>query len=124
MEKLIGRIAEKKVLETAMASNSTELVAIYGRRRVGKTFLIRSVYEKQILFEFTGVKNANLSEQLENFSRSLKKATGSPSDFAVPTNWSVAFDILEKLLEPIVNKKKQSYSSMNFLGLILLNLIS
>ena len=106
MEKLIGRIAEKKVLETAMASNSTELVAIYGRRRVGKTFLIRSVYEKQIAFEFTGVKNANLSEQLENFSRSLKKATGSPSDFAVPTNWSVAFDILEKVLEPIVNKKK------------------
>jgi len=87
MEKLIGRIAEKKVLESAMASNSTELVAIYGRRRVGKTFLIRSVYEKQIAFEFTGVKNANLSEQLENFSRSLKKATGSPSDFAVPTNW-------------------------------------
>ncbi len=106
MEKLIGRLSEKRMLEVAMASRSAELVAIYGRRRVGKTFLIRSVYQKHIVFEFTGTKDGKLSEQLENFSNSLKIATGSPSDLAVPTSWSKAFETLQRYLEPIVKKKK------------------
>lgn len=48
MRNLIGRLEEKRILEAAIESNSAELVAIYGRRRVGKTFLVRTVYEKQI----------------------------------------------------------------------------
>lgn len=106
MEKLVGRLAEKKILEDAMVSTSAELIAIYGRRRVGKTFLIRSVYDKKLVFEFTGVHNAKMPEQLENFSRALTKATGSPADLAAPANWSAAFDILEKFLTPIIQKKK------------------
>lgn len=89
-----------------MDSKSAELVAIYGRRRVGKTFLIRSVYEKHIAFEFTGVKDAKLTEQLENFSRSLKTATGSPAELAVPTSWPAAFDTLQNFLGPLLTKKK------------------
>ncbi len=46
MEKLIGRDAEKKILMEALQSEA-ELIAIYGRRRVGKTFLIRSVFKEQ-----------------------------------------------------------------------------
>ncbi len=65
MEKLVGRVQEKKILENALASSGAELIAVYGRRRVGKTFLIRSVYEKYLRFEFTGVHNATMQEQLE-----------------------------------------------------------
>jgi uncharacterized protein len=62
MEKLVGRLKEKKILENALTSKGAELIAIYGRRRVGKTFLVRSVYEKHLVFEFTGVHNANMQE--------------------------------------------------------------
>lgn len=106
MYKLVGRSAEKKILEDAMASTSAELIAIYGRRRVGKTFLVRSVYEKHLVFEFTGVHNAKMPEQLDNFSRAITKATGSPGVLAAPASWSAAFDILEKFLTPIIKKRK------------------
>jgi uncharacterized protein len=65
MSSFVGRVAEKKILEDALHSTRAELIAMYGRRRIGKTFLIRSVYEKYIRFEFTGTHNATLEEQLQ-----------------------------------------------------------
>lgn len=53
--KLIGRIPETQILLNALKSKRPELIAVYGRRRVGKTFLIRSVYKKDILFEYSGI---------------------------------------------------------------------
>ena len=106
MEKLVGRIQEKKILENALVSTGAELVAIYGRRRIGKTFLIRTVYEKYLQFEFTGVHNASMQEQLESFSLALKKAIESPVDIAVPKTWAAAFHLLENFLTPIITKQK------------------
>ena len=106
MEQLVGRIQEKKILENALASSGAELIAVYGRRRIGKTFLIRSVYEKYIRFEFTGVHNATMQEQLQGFSFALKKAINSPVDIAVPKNWVAAFHALESFLEPVIKKEK------------------
>lgn len=106
MEKLVGRITEKKILENALAYSGAELIAMYGRRRVGKTFLIRSVYEKYIRFEFIGVHNATMEEQLENFSFAMKKAIGSPVDIVVPKTWVAAFHALENILEPTIKKSK------------------
>ncbi|CAN5775935.1 hypothetical protein BH10BAC2_BH10BAC2_40060 [soil metagenome] len=68
MEKLVGMTQEKKILENALTSSGAELIAMYGRGRIGKTFLIRSVYEKYIRFEFTGAHNATMDEQLHGFS--------------------------------------------------------
>ena len=106
MEKMIGRISEKKILEKALASPGAELIAIYGRRRIGKTFLIRSVYQKYIRFEFTGIHNAAMEEQLQGFSFAMKKAIGSPVDIAVPKTWLAAFHALENILEPVIKKGK------------------
>lgn len=106
MEKLVGRSQEKKILENALASPGAELVAVYGRRRVGKTFMIRSVYEKYLAFEFTGIHNAKMQEQLEGFSFALKKAMNSPVDLAIPASWTAAFHLLENHLTPVVAKKK------------------
>ena len=84
MELLIGRIAEKKILSVALASSSLELLAVFGRRRVGKTFLIRSVFRKQLIFELSGVHDANASEQLLNFSKAIADALGSGLTPAAP----------------------------------------
>lgn len=106
MEPLIGRTEEKKILENALSNTGAELIAVYGRRRVGKTFLIKSVFEKQLVFEISGIHNADMKEQLENFSVALQKAVGSTVKLAVPANWSSAFQTLEQFLDPIVKKKK------------------
>jgi hypothetical protein len=56
MEKLIDREIEKKLLEEAVNSGAPELIALFGRRRVGKTFLIRQYLEKHLCFEFVGTR--------------------------------------------------------------------
>ena len=53
--KPVGRTSETLILSNALKSNRSELIAIYGRRRVGKTFLVRNVYKKDIQFEFSGI---------------------------------------------------------------------
>ena len=74
---LVGREQEKKVLTKALQSDESEMISVIGRRRVGKTFLIKSVYANQIDFEITGIQNAPKIEQLLNFKiRLLKTALG------------------------------------------------
>ena len=79
MEKLIGREEEKKLFQEILKSKATELIAIYGRRRVGKTFLIRQVLQKEIVFEFTGTKEANLNNNYPTLVRLLGKQPGMKS---------------------------------------------
>ena len=57
-KKLIGRKGELKILEEALLSESAEMIAVIGRRRVGKTFLINLAYENRIDFKFTGIQNS------------------------------------------------------------------
>ena len=103
MEKLIGREKEQAILHEALISNRAEMVAVTGRRRVGKTFLIRSAYNEKIDLEFTGVQNAPLLEQLENFHFLLQRF--SDKDLESPKNWLTAFHNLITVLE---TKKTQS----------------
>ena len=67
MRKLIGRKEEITVLERALSSDRPELIVVSGRRRVGKTFLIREVYKDYIQFEFSGIHNVSFRDQLKNF---------------------------------------------------------
>ena len=69
MEKsIIGREKEKMELKKYIASEQSEFVAIYGRRRVGKTFLVKELLEGRFTFRMTGKEKASLSDQLLNFS--------------------------------------------------------
>lgn len=106
MEKLIGREAERKILNAALASREAELIAVYGRRRVGKTFLIRTVYKDRMVFEISGIHQAKLSEQLENFSLALQKASRNTILPAIPNNWIKAFDALQQYLITRLSKEK------------------
>lgn len=71
MIKLIGRESEKTILTNALTSNRSELIVVYGRRRIGKTFLVRNVYKNHISFEFSGIHQVPLKEQLKNFHLTL-----------------------------------------------------
>ena len=107
MESLIGRKVEIKLLQDVLVSQEAELVAVYGRRRVGKTYLIRTVFEKEIVFEFAGLNNEPLSKQLENFASTLTDSFDLPVDIATSPNWLQAFRVLKKLLESHLTDTKK-----------------
>ena len=67
LQKLVSREAEKKRLLRALESDKPELVALIGRRRVGKTFLVRKTYDAHIKIEITGLQNNNQKTQLQTF---------------------------------------------------------
>ena len=69
---MIGRILEINRLNDSINSESSELVAVYGRRRVGKTYLIRTACKSQIKFEITGLFKGTTAQQLGIFFRELQ----------------------------------------------------
>lgn len=103
MEQVIGRIEELSVLQKIERSGEAELVAVYGRRRVGKTFLIRNGFSKSLAFEFSGIHQATLDQQLEGFSLALTTAVGT-LPVAKPDSWLTAFELLKQYLTPLVGK--------------------
>ena len=105
MEKIIGRKEETKILQSVLDSKKSEFVAVYGRRRVGKTFLIRHVLADTITFQVTGMGNVNLAQQLINFHVALQKLQ---PDNLIPQvdNWLMAFQQLISYLELHPIKKK------------------
>jgi AAA+ ATPase superfamily predicted ATPase len=105
-EKLIGRIEEKSLLLDTLASTEAELVAVFGRRRVGKTFLVRNAFNSQIVFECTGIHDASLKKQLENFNNTLR-AAGYPVHEKRPSDWLEAFQTLIGFLKTINGKKRK-----------------
>ncbi|MBO9573028.1 MAG: AAA family ATPase, partial [Chitinophagaceae bacterium] len=105
METIIGRDEEKKILSDALQSKDAELIAVYGRRRIGKTFLIRNHYHKHIRFELTGVHEANLKDQLHNFSLALQISMAIPVTPADPGNWIDAFSLLSNQLKTVLKKE-------------------
>lgn len=98
-DKIIGRIDESKILEKALYSKDPEFIAVYGRRRIGKTFLIREFYENSICFDLVGVHQAGLKIQLQNFALSLKKAMDIGIQPETPSTWFQAFTDLEQFME-------------------------
>ncbi|GAB3012499.1 ATP-binding protein [Niabella terrae] len=105
METIIGREEEKKILSDALQSKDAELIAVYGRRRIGKTFLIHNHYDKHIRFELTGVHEARLKDQLHNFSLALQTSMAIPVAPADPTNWIDAFSLLSDHLKTLLKKE-------------------
>ena len=97
MEKsIIGRKEEITRLKKYIASDRSEFIAIYGRRRVGKTFLIKELLEGQFTFRMTGKENARMADQLLNFSYAMSDFF---SEEKVPKDWTEAFRMLSKAIE-------------------------
>lgn len=104
---IIGRKEEKRILNLASRSSEPEFIAVYGRRRVGKTHLVREFFDETICFEITGKHDVTLEEQLENFAQALGRAMKIGVMLRSPSSWSEAFLQLIQFLEsPDYRKKK------------------
>ena len=103
---LVGRESEIALLKNALQTDESELIAVYGRRRVGKTFLIRKVYQERLIFDFSGIHNTATQRQLENFRNTLSLASKTNIPLATPSSWIQAFEILKIYTEPLIRKKK------------------
>ena len=103
---IIGREKEIATLQGLLGSDESQFVAVYGRRRVGKTFLIREAYNYDFVFQHTGTYGATRKQQLSDFRESLYNA--GMGKCAMPKTWSDAFHLLWDFLKvmPVDGKKK------------------
>lgn len=101
MSELIGRNAERELLERYIDSPKSEFIAIYGRRRVGKTYLITETFKNRLAFDMTGVLEGDREDQMSSFFLSLQKAGYGG---AKPKTWIEAFEALKIVLAPVLPK--------------------
>lgn len=103
MSKIIAREKEQKILQDCVESDSTEFVAVYGRRRIGKTFLIKQFFKERFDFYMTGSYNSPMSEQLDEFHSQLVEYSGKK--WKKPQNWREAFRQLKEYLSSLKKDK-------------------
>lgn len=101
---VIGRKDELEILTAALKSSRPEFIVVYGRRRIGKTYLIREVYKNHIVFEISGIYKASFKQQLRNFDLTLEthKFSGQKS-----SGWVEAFHKLGQYLNQFKSQKKK-----------------
>jgi AAA+ ATPase superfamily predicted ATPase len=102
MNNIIGRKKEIEYLQQIVESKEPEFVAVYGRRRVGKTFLIKQFFNNDFTFYFSGSENSTMKEQLDNFKNAFYNYF--KKNIPAPENWTAAFQLLRQRLE---NSKKR-----------------
>jgi len=101
---MVGRTLEIDELNRLYESTESEFLALYGRRRVGKTYLVRTVFDGRFAFAHVGKANGTCREQLAHFAKSLQEYSGQRG--GVPRNWEEAFDALKALLLASEERRK------------------
>jgi uncharacterized protein len=104
--KIAGRKNEIKILLDTVQKTNSEFLAIYGRRRIGKTYLIREVYQEQIIFECSGLHQKDFSQQLENFWLTLIEVNPKEKP-SLPKTWLQAFSLLKSYIKSLGNTQKK-----------------
>ncbi len=105
MRQLVGRNNDLATFRELLNSGKSEFVAVYGRRRVGKTFLIRAAFNDKITFQVTGLSSATMMQQLSNFNSELRKLIRE-SEYSFANDWFNAFQQLISVLEANNDQKK------------------
>ena len=103
-QRIVGRKDEIAILDKVTESSRSEFVAIYGRRRVGKTYLVREYYDNKFAFHCSGLSKSNTKAQLQNFNATLQRYSSKP--IKKSRNWLEAFDRLIDILEASSDKRK------------------
>lgn len=103
---IIGRNEEIKQFQQIIASEKSEFVAVYGRRRIGKTYLIREYFKDQITYHITGLPDGNKKQQIDNFYTILLKKFTLKKNDKKATTWLGAFEHLQQYLSKQTKKKK------------------
>ena len=100
---IIGREEEIKLLEECYQSGKAELVAVYGRRRVGKTYLVKNLFQDRFDFFVTGQYEGKLRDELYLWNRKLVECSGN--FYPMPRDWNEAFEQLKHYLGTIAKKR-------------------
>lgn len=105
---LVGRDQEVEILNKLFNSDKPEFLALYGRRRVGKTYLIRQFFQKQkaVFFNVTGTKDGSMFDQIGNFARQVGDVFYAGADITPQENWNETFRQLTKAFDLIGKNKK------------------
>ena len=115
---MVGRKKELKQLNKICDLDKSSLVAIYGRRRIGKTYLINQMFKKHrqdcLFFEFTGAYDANKQTQLENFVDEVYEWFGAEPSFEIK-GWSDAFKFLKRTIDSEIKKREHQEKVIIFL---------
>jgi len=101
---MIGRLEEQRMLLERAQEKEAQLIVLYGRRRVGKTYLIRETFANDFIFSYTGYEKVSKSRQLNEFTKALR-AYGL-KDNSKPKNWFDAFDLLYSLIKSHGGQRK------------------
>ena len=104
---IAGRQKEISIMQDLLEDRESSFMAIYGRRRVGKTYLIRQVYEKEIVFESSGLHQKTIKKQLEGFWTALNDVQKSPSPPPPAETWLQAFAQLKTYLNTLTGTGKK-----------------
>jgi AAA+ ATPase superfamily predicted ATPase len=101
-ESIIGRGKELEILQGIYESTEPQFLAVYGRRRIGKTYLISEFFKmKGVYFEITGMKEGSTSEQLFQFAYEFSRQFNEGKRIAPPKNWAMALNLLHEAIERI-----------------------
>jgi len=116
MQMLIGRSEEQARLKRLLASRKSEFVVLYGRRRVGKTFLVKTTFQNSFAFYATGSQGGDSREQLRIFNEEIVNHGGASLEKA--TSWHEAFENLNKLIaaKPQGAKKVVFLDEISWMG--------
>lgn len=91
-----------------LTRNKSAFLAVTGRRRVGKTYLIDAVFEKYFCLRITGIQNADLQTQINNFTQKTVEYSGLPI-VTPPSNWQEVFLLLKTYLKTLPKNRKQEF---------------
>ncbi len=102
---IIGRKEEIRRLEKCYESKQAQLVVVYGRRRVGKTYLVTELFKNRFALRLTGAYNQRRSIQLEYFVEELRAAGMEVGE--IPDTWKGAFALLRRFISSRNPEEKQ-----------------
>jgi len=100
MTMVVNREEELKVLEAVLKNPVAQFIALYGRRRIGKTHLIQNYFgDKGVYLEITGLKKGGMRKQLNVFARAFSKCFYDGMSMTSPKDWQEAFDLVTQKIE-------------------------
>ncbi len=107
-DKIIGRTDELEILEDRCKSNRAEFIAVYGRRRVGKTYLIKNFasHAPCMFFHVTGIQNGSLEEQIDEFTKQLGNTFYNGAALIRKGKWKDVFEELTQAISKLAKNKK------------------
>ncbi|MBQ3237996.1 MAG: ATP-binding protein [Bacteroidaceae bacterium] len=100
---IVGRKHEQEILQMCVDSPKAEFIAVYGRRRIGKTYLVKQFFGEKFDFYTTGIYNVSRAEQLKRWQEQLYRYSGTKR--TRPKDWFEAFMQLQEFVESLSDKE-------------------